>query len=303
MDGVDYTNKIYHKRSWHHCNKPECPVCYAKGWAVREARRAEIRLNYAAAELGMQIEHIVVSPPQDLDISFGELRQLTLKAMLVRGVVGGLWVYHHFRYRNRMVSLRSGLPIGWFRSPHFHVVGFIKGGYGNCRNCSFQKDGSFVKCREGGCNGFEAVTRRAYLKDGFIAKVKEERKTVGGTVWYQLSHASLRRDVKKHVVVNWFGLCGRNKLKIPKGSLPQMENLCKICGEPLYHGFYHGEIAQYLKLLDSMGIRRSAGVVTNYFGDDGNPLWSAVHDDVASARSKSGGSYEFTSPPMRRRGS
>jgi hypothetical protein len=196
-----------------------------KGWAVREARRAETRLKYVADKLGMQIEHIIVSPPQDLDISFDELRELALKAMLVRGVVGGLWVYHHFRYRNREVSRRSGLPIGYFRNPHFHVAGFIEGGYGNCRTCSFQKDGSFSKCREGGCNGFEAVTRRAYVKDGFIAKVKEERKTVGGTVWYELSHASLRRDVEKHVVVNWFGVCGRNKLKIPKGSLPQKENL------------------------------------------------------------------------------
>jgi hypothetical protein len=31
-----------------------------------------------------------------------------------------------------------------------------------------------------------------------------------------------------------------------------------------------------LKLLDAMGIRRSAGVVTDFYGADGKPLWEAV---------------------------
>lgn len=275
VDGVDYTNKIYHKRQWWYCKKPECPVCFKKGWAVNEAGRAEARLKYASDRLKMKSEHIIVRPKQDLDVPFEKLKKMTLQAMLVRGIVGGVLIYHHFRYRNKEVARRTGLPVGWFKAFHFHVVGFIKGGYGNCRTCAYQKNKTFAKCRE--CNGFEGVTRRAYDKDGFIVKVKEERKTVGGTVWYQLSHASLKRGAKKHIVANWFGVCGRNKLKIPKGALPQKENLCKICGEPLYHGHYHGNLREYLAILDAMGIRRSDGVIADMYDENGKVKWSAVH--------------------------
>jgi hypothetical protein len=73
-------------------------------------------------------------------------------------------------------------------------------------------------------------------------------------------------------------VCGRNKLKIPKGALPQKENLCKICGEGLYHGRYHGNCAEYLRLLDVLGFRRSDGVVADFYDANGKAQWSAVHE-------------------------
>jgi hypothetical protein len=44
LDGHDYRGKGYGKRVWWHCNKPSCPVCFRKGWAVRLALKMEHRL-------------------------------------------------------------------------------------------------------------------------------------------------------------------------------------------------------------------------------------------------------------------
>jgi len=271
LDGVDYTGKVDVKRHYWSCNRPECPKCAISGWAVREAGRAEAILKFASGKLG-EVFHIILSPPQDLDLSLAELRALARKALLVRGASGGCMVYHHFRYRNKHVAARTGLPVGWYKAPHFHVFGFIRGGYGNCRSCVYQKSKTFSKCREGGCNGFEAVTRRANVKDGFIAKVKGKRKTVGGSVWYSLSHASLVRGAKKHIVVTWFGECNRHKLKVPKGSLPQKGNLCKICGEPHYKVDYHGNCKELLSFLDA--VKRSESVILDLKDGSGELMWS-----------------------------
>jgi hypothetical protein len=277
LDGVSYKNMGYFKPVWWSCNRPECPKCGVSGWAVRLAGRVEAILKFASLKHG-KVEHIILSPPQNLGLGLEELRALARKALLVRGVVGGCMVYHHFRYRNRRVADYTGLPIGWFKAPHFHVLGFIKGGYGNCRTCRFQLDKTFMKCREdGGCNGFEAVTRRANVKDGFIAKVKGERKTIGGTVWYELSHASLKRGVVKQNVVTWFGVCNRHELKVPKGSLPQKENLCEICGLELYKVSYHGDFKEMMVFLEFS--KRSKGHVLPLKDKDGKLLWTAVHEE------------------------
>lgn len=287
LDGVDYSNKVPVKRVFYSCDKPSCPACYLRGYAVRSAKRAERRLLWAYAKGQGKIEHIVVSPPQDESLSFAELRKIVLKAMLSRGIVGGCWVYHHFRYRNPAVARKQGLPVGWFRAPHFHVLGFIKGGFGACRSCSncyLTAKGSHKvydkeKCVSG-CNGFMAVTHRAFDKDGCIAVVTGERKTIGGTLWYELSHASIKRDGSKHQIVNWFGTCGRNKLKIPKGSMPQKDNMCPICGEKMYkirpteHNVSMANLLAYMS-----GFKHSEVFMFDYADEDGNRLWECVHNE------------------------
>jgi hypothetical protein len=275
LNGVNYANMIFAKRVFYSCNRPECPSCGVSGWAVREALRAEARLKYIEQKLCVKFEHIIISPPQKKVFSSDEeLRKFLLGAMLARGVVGGLWVHHYFRYHGFNESFVGERP-HYFKGQHFHVLGIIKGGYGNCRTCWCQVNKTFDKCKE--CNGFEGVTRRAYDKDGVIAKVKEERKTLGGTVWYELSHASLRKDVKKQVVVNWFGAYGRNKLKVPKGFMPQKENLCEICHEKLYDIKFKGD---YRELLTYMaGFKDSHGFKLNYKDKDGNVMWDAVIEE------------------------
>jgi hypothetical protein len=276
LDGVNHSGKVHIERVFYSCNRPECPSCGVTAWAVREAKRAELRLNFVAGKLGLRAEHVIHSPPQNLKVPFKVLREMARKSALSRGIIGGLWIYHHFRYHGKDETY-VGEPAHFFVSPHFHILGFIKGGYGNCRHCSNNCHGDFVFDRDkclNHCNGFEGVTRRAYEKDGFITKVKGERKTIGGTVWYQLSHASIMRDVKKKVVVNWFGVCARNKMRLPKGKLPQKEHLCKICRQPLYEVKYLGS---YRDLLSYMGcFKDSEGFELDAKDKNGEWLWRVV---------------------------
>lgn len=167
------------------------------------------------------------------------------------------------------------------------MLGFIKSGYA-CRGCGntyLDKDGGVHlinrdKCM--GCNGFEGVTRRVYgfvdgkgVKhdgDGCIVKVKGERKSVVGTLWYQLSHCSLRRGVKRQNVVTWFGLCGRRKLKVPKSVFCKVEHRCKICGEPHYAINFHGDYRELLRVFS--GLKFSDSVIFDYRDKDGKVMWS-----------------------------
>jgi hypothetical protein len=279
VDGVDYTDKIYAKRVFYSCNRPECPSCGVSAWATKEAGRAEARLKYIAAKFGVKFQHIILSPPHDLGLSDEGLKKYILKACLRRGITGGLVVYHHFRYHGKDEAY-VGEKAHYYKGSHFHILGVIQGGYGNCRTCSNNHRGEYVydtdKCKNH-CNGYEGVTRRAYEKDGVIAKVKDERKSLGGTVWYELSHASLKRGAKKHVVVNWFGEFGRNKLKLLKGGLPQKENLCKICGEKLYDILFKGDYKSLLRFMSCS--KESQGFILDYKDENGVVQWSAVHPE------------------------
>jgi len=137
-------------------------------------------------------EHIVASvPARDYGLKFKSLRNKVVKILAVRGVVGGVLIFHAFRYNVRQ---------HWYWSPHFHVLGFVSGGYGRCRGC--KRKG--LDCL--GCGGFEGRTRRAFEKDGYIVKVLGKRKTVFGTAWYQLNHASVRVGGKRSSVATWFGV-------------------------------------------------------------------------------------------------
>ena len=59
-------------------------------------------------------------------MGYEDLRNKVVKILKSRGVIGGCLIFHGFRYNN--VRL-------WYWSPHFHVLGFVLGGYSRCRNC------------------------------------------------------------------------------------------------------------------------------------------------------------------------
>ena len=74
----------------------------------------------------------------------------------------------------------------------FMFLGFVGGeGYGLCRKC---KGGDCYACK-----GFEGVTRNENKKDGWVVKVLDKRKTVGGTCWYQLITAQFVEALKNHM--------------------------------------------------------------------------------------------------------
>ncbi|MHA2408087.1 MAG: hypothetical protein ACXACA_06930 [Candidatus Ranarchaeia archaeon] len=268
---------VFVKSVYYSCDKPTCPTCYKFGWAVREASRMEDRLKKASNRFGL-IEHIVVSvPDREYGLSLESLRKKCVKILRARGVIGGCMIFHAFRYRNSKVARKKDLPVRWFWSPHFHVVGFVGGeGYGKCRKCASNPKivHNWNKCKS--CNGFEGLTRRYYEKEGgrsgsgYIVKVLGERKTIGGTAWYQLNHASVRRgkNSKKSHVATWFGVCSYRKLKLINGNDVGIKHKCPICSCDLVR-------VRYLGVFSEHSIPKR-GQIMSLFGDDGQPIWEVV---------------------------
>ena len=219
LDGKSYKGKVFRRIVHHFCNKPSCPVCFKSGWAVRQAGNIEGRLAEASKRFG-QVEHIVATvPPKFYGLDYLSLRHKIIKVLALRGIIGGVMIFHGFRY-----NLRKS----WYWSPHFHVLGFILGGYA-CRSCK-------KKCFKG-CGEFEDRKYRAYEKDGCIVRVLGKRKTVFGTAWYQLNHSSVNVTKKRFHVAVWFGVCSYRKLKV---TVEKRKELCPLCQHDLIDIEYHG---------------------------------------------------------------
>jgi hypothetical protein len=217
-DGKSYKGKVYVHRVNHSCDKPSCPICFKYGWAPKEAGRIETRLKEASKRFGL-VEHIVATvPPKFYGLEFESLRAKIVEVLFARGVIGGVLIFHGFRYNLRKY---------WYWSPHFHVLGFILGGY-KCRGCA--------RCVRG-CGDFVDKSYRCFEKDGCVVRVLGKRKTVGGTAWYQLNHATLKVGSPRFHVATWFGVCSYRKLKV---TLEKRKSLCPICGFDLVKLRYNG---------------------------------------------------------------
>jgi len=262
LDGVNYTNKIYLRKIHSWCNKPSCKICFKKGWAVREAERIEARLKSLSVKFG-EPEHIVVSvPSRDYDMDFVELRRKSYEVVKKRGVLGGVMIFHGFRFNTSRY---------WYFSAHWHCIGFIRGGFRKCRRCRSpvcMGEGNFLKC-----DGFEARTRRIFQKDGYIVKVLAKRKTIFGTAWYQLNHASIKVGVKRFHVATWFGVASYVKAKV---EAVKNKVVCPICQHDLvrlrYNGVKHFETD-----------RLAVGFIQDSFEDyleDGRCVWVEVQPKV-----------------------
>lgn len=224
FQGSDCTNKVFVRNQHYWCKRSSCPVCFLNGWSVRGAKFITGRLNEAVKRGLGEVEHIVVSlPKSDYGLSHGVIRGNAVRVLKSRGVAGGGMIFHGFRIDSKRHVL------GW--SPHFHVLGFIRGGYG-CRDC-----GRKWNCLEG-CGGFDDRSYQEFLKDGYYVKVMDKRKTVFGTAWYQLNHATIRLGIKRFHVVTWFGICGYRNFK---GTKQFSEIPCPVCGEGMGKGLHIGK--------------------------------------------------------------
>jgi hypothetical protein len=220
LDGVNYAGKVFVRRVKFSCGKPSCPICYKNGWAVREAENIKHRLVEASKRFG-KVEHLVCSiPTKDYGLELGVLRRKVNNMLKKIGVVGGALIFHGFRFNRKK---------GWYWSPHFHVMGFIIGGYSRCRHC---KGGDCYAC-----GGFDGKTYKLYRENGYIVRVFDERITIFGTAWYQLNHSSYKVGVKRFHIATWFGNCSYRKLKVtPKTR----KELCPICQHELVEILYFG---------------------------------------------------------------
>lgn len=212
--GVDFTKKIAvsHGHLW--CKNAGCPVCFLDGWRERAARSIVGRLDVGVERGFGEVEHFTVSPARgDWELPIEVLRRKAEVACLKRGILGACLIFHARRINRGHGALKY--------APHFHALGFIRGGYGICRDCGVP---SLSKCE--GCRGFEARTRAFNLEDGYIVKVHDRRKTVLGTARYILSHASYKLGIKRFHIVTWFGVLGCSKLK---GRKLKAERVCAVC--------------------------------------------------------------------------
>ena len=254
LDGTNHEGKIYVERIYNSCDKPSCSICFKYGWATRLAGKMTDRLNEASKALGLPVEHIMSSVPvKDYDLKLPALRSRSVKVLKRRGIVGGGQILHAFRYNKRK---------HWYFSPHWHVLGFVGGGY-RCRGCT--KD-----CAVHNCDGFEARTRECFKKDGYIVKVLPKRKTIFGTCWYQLNHASIKKDVKNFHVVSWFGDCSYRKLKV---TVKRKKKACPLCQRDLiplrYAGGKRRILADWLSVFDH-DVERSSW---EDYREDGQIVW------------------------------
>lgn len=185
LQGGNFAGKVDAHPIYNHCHRPSCPICYAKGWAMREAgiitqRMEAVEFGYTDSSgkkhLSMgRAEHIIISPPpSDYGLTYEQLKAKVLKVAFSRGIIGGVMIWHPKRYRKFDV-IRGGIRNmrGWFFAPHYHIIGYFASdiNYNKCRNCPkmkafeyttgsgkvIKKIGNDTVCK--GCSGFEAKVR------------------------------------------------------------------------------------------------------------------------------------------------
>jgi hypothetical protein len=225
LNGVDVSGKVVvrHRHFW--CHKASCPVCFIRGWSVREARSIEGRFIVGDKRGFGKVEHVVVSVAVvDRDLPEYVLRAKCGDVLFDRGLIGFCMIFHGFRIdseRNILV---------W--SPHYHSLGYVEGGFDRCRNCVHTRS----DCSS--CDGFKGREVRGFANDKYLVKVEDSRKTVFGTAWYQLNHATIKVGLRRFHVVTWWGVCGNRKFE---GEKLVAEVLCPVCSEEMVRSVYVGK--------------------------------------------------------------
>jgi hypothetical protein len=235
------------------------------GWAVRAGQKVGVRLAEASKRFG-EVQHIAVGVPSKWwGLPVSTLRKKVDDGMRVRGVVGGFLIFHGFRYNNPLEARMKNQLVGWYWSPHYHVLGFILGGY-KCRSCKKIEASGKCGIENRGCDGFVNRNFRENEKDGLYFKVEGKRKTVSGTASYILNHASIRKGVKRPHAGVWFGVCSYRELKL---SPVERKAVCPICGHDLVKLRYFGR--------ENLDLRWGAFVVV--FGEGGVALWVECEEE------------------------
>jgi len=225
LNGVDCTDKVIvrHNHLW--CKKSSCPSCFIRGWSVSEARSIENRFIEGDRRGFGKVEHVMVSVAlADRGLPESVMRKKCRDALKDRGVIGGAMLFHGYRIGKEHEALRWG--------PHYHCLGYIEGGFDRCRNCVHKRD----DCKS--CIGFKGREVRGYAKDGYLVKVLAERKTIFGTAFYQLNHATVRVGIKRFMVVTWFGNCATRMFK---SAEVKAKISCPVCKDEMVKSMYMGQ--------------------------------------------------------------
>ena len=183
-------NQVFLKPFQKSCFRADCEKCCFK-WLGKSASRATKRIELYEKQSKKTAKHIIISVP-DFDI-YKPKKYLAKKVYnILKKVhaVAGLVVFHPFRYKK--------LEQKWYYAPHFHVIGF----------------------------GWIENTKELFFESGYIVKNLGKRDSVFGTIYYQLSHAGIKKH--NHTLV-YFGECSYSKLKIDEND--EESKKCPYCKE------------------------------------------------------------------------
>jgi hypothetical protein len=199
LDGVNMEGKAYLQRVKRSCHRPLCPTCW-EDWANREAKKAVERLNaFVIKGRNLKPIHLTVSVPSwHHGLTIAKMREKAYAALKRVHCLGGMMIYHPRRQRQAKT---------WYFSPHFHILGY----------------------------GWIVDVRQNYVYSGYVVKNIGIRKTVHGTIWYQLSHCGIS---EKHHTVTWFGALSYGKLHVKYHE--EEAHCCPLCGRPLHQVLWIG---------------------------------------------------------------
>ncbi len=193
-ENTEAHGKAFVKTFQRSCYRAVCEVCYKK-WMARESNKSTRRIEKYEKKSGKHAKHIIVSVPKwEYGKSKKELAKECYKILKQVGCIGGTTIFHPFRYNK---DFRE-----WCYSPHFHVIGF-----------------GWIEC-----------VVENYQRNGWIVKNKGVRDSTFATIYYQLSHAGIKKN--NHTLV-WFGDLSYSKLKVEKED--SEKNVCPYCHAKLRH--------------------------------------------------------------------
>ena len=212
LDGVNMTGKAYLERHKISCHRALCPICWPD-WANREVQKAKKRLDsFHLKGRNLKPIHLTVSVPfADYHLSLAKTRKKVYRSLKMVHCLGGMMLFHPKRQR------KDG---AWYFSPHFHIIGY----------------------------GWIMDVRQNYVYSGYVVKNIGVRKTVEGTIFYQLSHCGIS---PKHHSVTWFGALSYGKLRVKQEEKARPN--CPICGDPLHQLQWVGEGKHPLPDIEDVG--------------------------------------------------
>lgn len=187
------------------CHRPLCPIC-TEEWQARATKRCLERFKVydedeSNLRAGHQIHFIVSIPKRIRHKSYLELKRLAISEAKKVGFEGGSVIYH---------SKRKNAIKGMYFSPHFHMLGY------------------------GWIEGEQVIER--HDKTGLIFKNAGLRKSLEGTIRYELNHAAVPQ--KSGHVVTWFGSMGYRNLHVEK--VKGEKEKC-LWGHPMHDVAYVGK--------------------------------------------------------------
>ena len=222
------------------CNHLSCPVCYPSTIS-RMTQRAVAHLMRMPADNGFiptnltkrslknkivtqhddvippkrmlkpedttiygKYKHVVVSPSEKdkqlikTDSGYRELTKKMIKLLRKVGYVGSLYIPHPFK-----VKRKQGVDLSMVTENTDSVTMYQYAHYNN-RECTVSWDLHFHNIALGELN--KQAVKEMYEETGWIIKELDERETVYGTIFYQLTHAGYH---KRFDTVNYWGVLSR----------------------------------------------------------------------------------------------